>query len=119
MIRVGISFCPLLHSWHQGRKMIFKLIPDLSSCCSYGCHDQVSLVLFCLSLGFFSGLPRGFLDRLVHNVKGHCVESYYLLTCLLILLVVVVLGGPVSGAGYTSIPQRVVQGLPFTLFNAW
>ena len=74
MIRVGIFFRPLLHSRHQGRKMRFKLFPDLFSSCGYGCRDQVSLVLLRLGLGLFSGLPRGFLDRLVHNVKGHCVE---------------------------------------------
>src|SRR3954466_5860984 len=72
MICVGIFFRPLLHSWHQGRKMRFKLFPSLFSHCSYGCLDHVSLVLFCLSLGLFSSLPRGFIDRLVHNVKGHC-----------------------------------------------
>src|ERR1041385_5004798 len=111
MICVVIFFRPLLHSWHQVRKIIFKLFPDLFSRCIYGCRDQVSLVLLHLSLGLFSGLPRGFLDRLVHNVKGHCVEPSSLLTYLLILLVLLVPGGPDSGAGYTSILWRVVQGL--------
>src|SRR4051812_36500997 len=118
MIRVGIFFRPLLHSRDQGRKGRFKIFLDLFSGCSYGCRNQVSLVLFRLSQDLLSGLPRGCLYRLVHIVKGHYVEPSSLLTCLLILLVVVVLGGPDSGAGYTSILWRVVQGLPFTLFNA-
>src|SRR4051812_34746177 len=54
MIRVGIFFRPLLDSWHQGRKMRFKLFPGLFSCCSYGCRDHVSL--FCSTSALASSL---------------------------------------------------------------
>ena len=109
-IHVGIFFCPLVHSRHEGRKGRFKLFSGLFSGRSFGCLEQLSLVLFRLSFGLFFGLPHGCLDRLLHIFEGHLAELPSLVTCLLIFLVVVVPRGADSGADYTSLLRRLVQG---------